>query len=351
MVTLLIIFAVVAGLAVIYLILSVVVACILFRQTLLRPKEQPLPEDAIYKPLIELSQKAREDLKDVPFEDVWIRSADNLNLHGLYFDRHREKTVILAHGYMSQAEARLTGVKFYLERGFNALLVDSRAHGRSEGKYVSMGYFESQDLLLWVKYLERRNGICPVVLDGVSMGAATVLSVSLWDVPDTVRAIVADSAYTSAYEVFRHQIKYIQHLPSKPVLAVSAMIAKRKIGYGLKKNTPLDAVKRSHIPTLFIHGEKDSTVPFYMQKQLVEHCAAKKLYLAIKDAEHCTCITTAPAVYEATIDRFLRIVLENAETDQTPGANAEINAMQADLQTASGENAENNCAGMRQAEK
>lgn len=39
---------------------------------------------------------------------------------------------------------------YYYNKGFNILSVDNRCHGKSEGKYLGMGYLDHFDILKWI---------------------------------------------------------------------------------------------------------------------------------------------------------------------------------------------------------
>ena len=64
---------------------------------------------------------------------------------------------------------------YFLEHGYNVLLISQRAHEKSEGKYITLGYLESTDVNEWVKYLEEKRGLNRIIIYGTSMGADTVL--------------------------------------------------------------------------------------------------------------------------------------------------------------------------------
>lgn len=110
------------------------------------------------------------------FEDVSIISKDNLTLKGHIIEpfKNSNKFIILVHGYSANYHIHMPFVPLFIKKGFNILLVDERNHGESEGKFLSYGYFESQDLNLWIDFLEKRRGKELFLgLHGQSMGGAT----------------------------------------------------------------------------------------------------------------------------------------------------------------------------------
>lgn len=65
--------------------------------------------------------------------------------------------------------------KQYYKAGFNILMPDLRGHGDSEGQYTTMGYYESVDVIDWIKEIIKKDPDALIVLHGISMGAATVM--------------------------------------------------------------------------------------------------------------------------------------------------------------------------------
>ncbi|CAH0344204.1 alpha/beta hydrolase [Bacillus sp. CECT 9360] len=163
--------------------------------------------------------EGREWIGKTAFEDVTITSGDDLKLKGYYLEAKQPtlKTVIIAHGYSGKAKDMGTYAKFYHEKlGFNVLLPDARGHGEREGDYIGFGWDERKDYLQWIDYVLKLNGEqSDIILHGVSMGGATVLMTSGEELPDQIKAIVSDCAYTSAEDVLSYQLP--ENVPSSGI--------------------------------------------------------------------------------------------------------------------------------------
>lgn len=103
------------------------------------------------------------------------------------------------------------------------------------------------------------------------MGAASVLMASGEDMPSNVNAIVADSPYTSVYDLFDYQMGRMFNLPSFPILDSTSLVTKAKADYSLKEASALKQVKKAEVPILYIHGNSDDFVPTRMTKELYKH--------------------------------------------------------------------------------
>lgn len=145
------------------------------------------------------------DTLSIPYEDVFITSFDGLRLHAKFYAASERKAPvqIMFHGYKSSAERDFCGgLREGIDGGFNVLLVDQRAHGESEGKYLTFGVNERFDCLSWASYAAERFGNdVKIYLYGISMGAATVLMASALPLPKSVSGIVADCGYTSPKDI------------------------------------------------------------------------------------------------------------------------------------------------------
>ena len=145
-------------------------------------------------------------MDEVEYEWVSTVSHDGLPLWGRYYHvRDNAPVKLIFHGYRSPALRDSAGGWFLARKlGFNVLAVDQRAHARSGGTVITFGILERQDCLSWVRYINGRFGSeTPVILCGLSMGAATVLMASGLKLPNNVAAIMADSPYSAPADIIR----------------------------------------------------------------------------------------------------------------------------------------------------
>lgn len=222
---------------------------------------------------IDFISKRKEWLLQQKMEDVFIKSDDNLKLHAtLLRSKSNKNCVICFHGYTGKGLNDYGSIaKFYIEQGFNMLIVDERAHGDSEGTYIGFGVLDRYDVVKWVEYAIKRFGNdVNIMLHGDSMGATTVLLASGLNLPKNVKAIVADCGFTSAYDVFSHILKRDYHIPKFPIMNVTEIMTRKKAGYGYNDASTLDAVASTDIPILFVHGDKDDFVPIWMSEKNYE---------------------------------------------------------------------------------
>ena len=222
----------------------------------------------------DIAQRTRQMIREldaVPFEPVEITSYDGLRLFGRYYHVADGAPIhIECHGYRSYALRDFCGGNpIARQMGHNTLLIDQRAHGKSEGNTISFGINERMDVLHWAEYVYRRFGAqTPIFLCGVSMGAATVLMASELPLPPSVAGIIADCPFSSPRAIIQKVIADMG-LPV-PVAYPLARASARLFGRirGLHTASAVEAVKNSSLPILLIHGEADGFVPCQMSHEI-----------------------------------------------------------------------------------
>ena len=95
-------------------------------------------------------------------------------------------------------------------------------------------------------------------------------------------------------------------IPSFPILNICSFISRIKANYFIEEASSIKQIKKSKTPILFIHGDKDKFVPFYMQDKLYEACSSKKEKLIIENAGHAKCEKVNSKLYWYTVDKFIR---------------------------------------------
>lgn len=269
------------------------------------------PEGEQYKVHAEVIRRAVNRVLPVPFEEVCITSRDGLKLYGRYY--HHEDGAplgIFFHGYRSAPIRDGNGGYLICKRHkYNVLLVTQRAHGKSEGKVMTFGIKERLDCLDWISYANERFGNnTPIILMGMSMGAATVLMAAGEELPDNVKCVIADSPFSAPKDIIRTVMKSYK-LPVGLMYPLARLSAKVYGGFDLEETSAREAVKKSKIPILFIHGDDDRFVPCHMSRECYEGCAGTKRILTIEGAGHGLSHCVDAARYEACVDEFLDEVM------------------------------------------
>ncbi len=240
-------------------------------------------------------------------ETVSVTAWDGTPLSGRLYAYTPGAPLILAfHGYRSMALRDCAGAFALAQKlGFNILAVDQRAHGKSGGTAITFGIRERKDCLDWIRYANRRFGQdTPIVLSGISMGAATVLMASDLSLPENVCCIMADCPYSSPAGIIA-KVARDKGYPEKLAMPVIRLSAKLLGGLNIGESTAAKSVENAKIPILLLHGEDDRFVPCSMSREIYSHCAGSAQLHTFPDAGHGLCYILDPRRYEKLCVDFL----------------------------------------------
>lgn len=202
-------------------------------------------------------------------EKVELESAgDRFNLAAwlLHPSLSVNRAVVLIHGLSSFAwdGAAPDITQAFLKAGFHVLVFDLRAHGRSDGKILGLGWHERKDVRAAIDLLLSR-GFRPgsIGLHGTSYGAATAL-LSAAAIPE-VGAVVADSAFADMRDIMDIEIEKLTGVPS-PIATLLrpglSLVARAVYALDLDLIRPEKKVAAiAPRPVFFIHGSEDDVIP------------------------------------------------------------------------------------------
>lgn len=288
-----------------------------YRVAFFSPKENreriPSTSGSQYDPYRPEMKRLYHQLNDRPCEFVTVTSRDGLTLSGRYY--HAKDSAPLDIGFHGYRSSPLTdfsgGSELSFQLGHNLLLIDQRAHGKSQGRTITFGLKERQDLLCWLEYANNRFGShTPIFLYGISMGGATVLMVPQNQLPGNVKAIIADCPYANALEIIL-QVAKSMPIPlwlTKPFVILGARLYG---GFDLLETDACKELSAARIPVLIIHGEADGFVPPEMS-DLVSCNPEFITRHTFPGADHGISCLVDPARYKRIVTEFVEKAL-NAE--------------------------------------
>ena len=252
-------------------------------------------------------------LKSHNAQDVYVTSKDGLRLHGFWIPAENPRgTILLAHGYRSTILVDFgLAFAFYHALGMNILVPHQRSHAQSEGRYITFGVKESEDMLGWIDYHNTRFGMHQMILSGLSMGASTVLYLADQELPQNVKCIIADCGFTSPWSILDKVYRSVVHIPSGPSLWAAELFARIFAGFSLRQKDTREVLKDARIPVMMIHGLDDDFVPSEMTQQAFDACVGEKELLMVENAGHGTSFLVDRENYTRRVIAFLEKTLED----------------------------------------
>jgi fermentation-respiration switch protein FrsA (DUF1100 family) len=257
------------------------------------------------------------------FCDVQFESSDHIALKGWYIPAmppeggEAKGTIIYCHGLHRSRIEMLPMAQFGHTLGYDGLLFDFRNHGQSGGKITSIGYWERLDVEAAVQdALAHENASHPIIVWGVSMGAAAALMAAAED--PQINGVISDSTFLSFDQVIKHHYRLVVHLirrhwwwfpplPSFPladeIIALSAWRAHfRPSAFNLET-----AVERiAPRPILFIAVKDDVRMPPQIARTLYSLDRSPiKAVTVVPGRRHGEGFNESRAPYEAAVAAFL----------------------------------------------
>ena len=250
-------------------------------------------------------------------KEIEQRSEDGLKLKGYEFKQSVENHtwIILVHGYRIDALTAISP-KFFYDKGWNVLCPDLRGHGKSEGKYIGMGWQDRKDLMIWINQIIKQDEKAKIVLYGGSMGGAAVMMLAGECLPEQVVCGIEDSGFTTAWDMFAYTIKNGLHIPVFPTLHLANILCKIFVGYSFKEASAINQLKKSTLPMLFIHGMQDQMVPFNMMEKVYNAAKGEKEKLIVEEAGHVMSYRVQPKLYWQTVYAFIEKYIKESVNDK-----------------------------------
>ncbi len=244
-------------------------------------------------------------------EDVNFASRDGLRLAGWWIPAPvaPRGTIILCPGQNGSMDKDVPQAVPLHRAGFNVLMFDFRAHGRSEGGTVTLGALEQADLFGALDYAAGERGADRIGVLGFSMGAGVTLLVAAQDT--RITAAVVDGAYPRIAGLLANWLRIhdIPRLLARGLAWLTLIVGSLRTQVLIYRANPADLADRLHTPTLFIHGDQDPFVSPDEIAALVARIPGPAELWRVADADHREAYSHHPDEYNrrvvAWFERYL----------------------------------------------
>jgi len=253
----------------------------------------------------QLGETHSPDEYGLDYESIGFKTADGLTLRGVWIRADQsDKAVIILHGHNSSYDFDIYRAPALQEAGFNVLLFDFRAHGRSEGHHMTFGYEERQDVLAAIEFLHER-GINSIGLLGFSYGGIVAM-VTTPECAD-VKAVISDGgpARMRTAIAARGVEMGFPHWLTKPIAWLIIAMTSLRLGVNLFDYEAIRWVgKISPKPILFIHGDQDQYLPDF--DVLYSAAREPKDLWRLPEAGHTTTSQLYPEEHARRVNEFFK---------------------------------------------
>ena len=233
---------------------------------------------------------------------------DGLKLFGQYFDFGKDRCVIILPGRCESLVYSYYFAPPYEKAGFNVLVVDTRCHGNSDGKYNTIGVKESADVLKWAELAHDRFQNKEIYFHGICIGTSSGLfALEAGRCPDYLRGLVTEGCYVSFRETFKRHMIALKR-PLFPVLQFVMWLIYRHTGTNVYTQKPIRAIRKikPDCRVLFLYGENDIFSIPQKSRELFDACISedKKLVWFEKGGHSHLRINNTQQYDQAIIDFF-----------------------------------------------
>lgn len=244
----------------------------------------------------------------MPFKAVYFHSRDGFRLHGWWIPaQYARGTIIQCHGHNGSMDSDIGSAQMLHQAGFNVLMFNFRAHGKSAGDSVTFGWFEANDLIGAVDYLAQSYGIKKVGVLGFSMGASVAIRAASYC--DQIACIVADGVIGRLDVSLEYwlQDKGLPVWLAAPVSKLALSAASVRTGASLNQvNTIQWVADLWDCPLFVVHGVEDHLVPIAEIEDLVANARVETKVWFAEACDHREAMVLYPDEYaEQVVAWFL----------------------------------------------
>lgn len=259
-------------------------------------------------PRHEVVAKFREKYRHHPIEEVVFTAGDGTTLAGLWIPRKNPTaTMVVCHGYRSGKEVLLGLADLF--PSYELLFFDFRAHGDSDGSYITFGYHEYRDVIAAVACARKKSGAVghrlPLIILAFSMGGASALKATSVQ-PDLCDAMIIDSSFADFASLMQTAFSRKVGLPSFPFVPVAKSMLNFFAGADLDTVAPIDWVAKFAKPLLIIHSCTDQLIPPQAAIVLYAHAQHGSSKLVISPpCRHGWLHHLSPQWYQKKVTKFV----------------------------------------------
>lgn len=232
---------------------------------------------------------------------------DGLKLAGEFFDFGNERTVLIIQGRSECCKYSYFYAMPYREAGYNVLVIDTRAHGMSEGKYNTAGVKESGDILAWCRYLHDELNQNSIILHSICVGGCgAVLALTRQDCPEYIHKAIFDGLFITFVESFATHMKEQGHGKS-PIFYMVWFWFRVKGGVSVRKAMPIKQIDKLRIPVLFLYGREDKYSLPAKSQILFDKCGSPEKQIKwFEHGAHSRLRLVNTKDYDAAVSNFVK---------------------------------------------
>ena len=268
------------------IILGVLVSILVLIMSGLLMKTRAEAYNLLHAPVAnrELPNDTPDDFK-LEFEDVTVTNPDGMKLVGWFIPGDNGAVIIMQHGYKSTRSELLNEAEMMHRHGYNVLVTSIRAHDHSEGELITLGKYEVDDMEAWVQYLLARDDVDPTKIGILGNSYGGMLSIQYAAQNKSIKAVVANSAFSSMTDTVSTSVEHFTGLPEFPFVPLIVFWAEQDTGIKMEE---IDATQWipliSPRPVFLMQGGADTVISPISGQRLYARCSPTRRHISPRSA-------------------------------------------------------------------
>lgn len=228
----------------------------------------------------------------------------------------RGRCVVLIHGYADAKVGAIAWAPTFHALGVNILALDLRAHGESEGRYTTGGYFERHDVSQVIDQLraERPNQTRQMAIFGISLGAAVAAATVVFRAETLqlrdIDAVILECPFSDYRDAISAHARVLG-MPGTRLVRAAIRLAEKRSVADFSVIRPADLIRRIPCPLMVIRSDADLFVTA-ADAEIVEAAVTRReaehgptVYWQAENAHHVAALYEDPLVYWQRVGAFL----------------------------------------------
>lgn len=242
---------------------------------------------------------------DLEFEDVTVTNPDGMKLAGWFIPSQNGAVIIMQHGYKSTRDELLNEAEMMHRHGYSVLVTSLRAHDYSEGQLITLGKYEVDDMEAWYQYLLTRGDIDHDRIGILGNSYGGMLSIQYASQNKNIKAVVANSAFSSMTDTVATSVEHFTGLPEFPFVPLIVFWAEKDTGIKMEE---IDATQWipliSPRPVFLMQGGADMVISPISGQRLYDAAGEPKELWFDPELGHVEFDTQRAHEYEIRVTTF-----------------------------------------------
>jgi uncharacterized protein len=240
-------------------------------------------------------------------EELRLKTADGADLGGWFAPGSEAgPSVLLLHGNGHSREQSLPSAEVFARDGCSVLMISFRAHGDSSGDYNDIGWSGRHDVVAAVEWLEKRRPGKPIVIRGLSLGAAAAVFAAK-DLGTRVSGYILECPYQDLKTAVRNRTELWLPPVLDQIAYAGMLVAGLVVLPDMERVSPVERIADipESVPILILAGGADEYARPFEARALQSRVESHSRLVLFEGAGHGPMIDADRELYRKEVSRLV----------------------------------------------